>query len=104
MTAVIPNPWHDDNPMIYVSEEFETQTGYPPGEALGRNCRFLQGPGPDPKAVEAILSALAAQTAFTIDIVNHRKTGVPFVNRLRICPLFGDDGTLLYFVGSQNPI
>lgn len=104
MSVVITNPWHDDNPMIYVSEEFETQTGYSPEEALGRNCRFLQGPGTDPKAIEAIRAALAARTTFTIDILNYRKSGEPFVNRLRIRPLFDDAGELIYFVGAQNPV
>ena len=104
MSVVITNPWHDDNPMIYVSEEFETQTGYSPEEALGRNCRFLQGPGTDPNAVKAIRAALAARTTFTIDILNYRKSGEPFINRLRIRPLFDDAGELIYFVGAQNPI
>lgn len=46
---------------LYVSEEFETQTGYPPVEVLGRNCRFLQGPETDPEAVQAIRDPLAAR-------------------------------------------
>lgn len=104
MSVAITNPWHADNPMIYVSEEFETHTGYSPEEALGRNCRFLQGPGTDPNAVEAIRAALAARTTFTIDILNYRKSGEPFINRLRIRPLFDDAGELIYFVGAQNPI
>ena len=104
MSVVITNPWHADNPMIYVSEEFEAQTGYSPEEALGQNCRFLQGPETNPKAVEAIRSALEARTAFTIEILNYRKSGEPFVNQLRIRPLFDNAGKLLYFVGAQNPI
>lgn len=104
MSVVITNPWRPDNPMIYVSEEFETQTGYTPDEALGRNCRFLQGPDTDPNAVAAIRAALAARTTFTIDILNYRKTGEPFMNRLRIRPLFDDEGALIYFVGAQNPV
>jgi PAS domain S-box-containing protein len=104
MSVVISNPWHRDNPMIYVSEEFEVQTGYSPEEALGRNCRFLQGPDTDPNAVEAIRAALEARTTFMIDIVNYRKSGERFVNRLRIRPLFDESGELLYFAGVQNPI
>ena len=104
MSVVITNPWHPDNPMIYVSEEFEAQTGYPPEEALGKNCRFLQGPDTNPKAVAAIRAALEARTAFTIEVLNYRKSGEPFVNQLRIRPLFDDTGELLYFVGVQNPI
>ena len=34
-----------DRPLIYVNEGFERVTGYPAAEVLGRNCRFLQGPG-----------------------------------------------------------
>jgi PAS domain S-box-containing protein len=104
MSVVITNPWHPDNPMIYVSEEFEEQTGYAPEEALGRNCRFLQGPDTNPKTIEAIRAALAARTTFTIDILNYRKTGEPFMNRLRIRPLFDENGELAYYVGAQNPL
>ncbi|MEM8571582.1 MAG: PAS domain-containing protein [Pseudomonadota bacterium] len=104
MSVVITNPALPDNPMIYVSEEFEQQTGYSPEESLGRNCRFLQGPGTDPDAIQAIRSALAARTAFTIDILNYKKSGEPFMNRLRIRPLFDDEGRFIYFVGAQNPI
>lgn len=90
--------------IIFVSDEFEVQTGYPPEEVLGRNCRFLQGPGTDPNAVKAIREALEARTEITIDILNYRKDGTEFWNRLRIRPLFDDHGRLLYFAGSQNPI
>ena len=37
-----------DRPLIYANEGFERMTGYPVAEVLGRNCRFLQGPGTDP--------------------------------------------------------
>ena len=104
MSVVFSNPALPDNPMIYVSDEFELQTGYSPEEAIGRNSRFLQGPDTDPHAVQAIREALKARTTFTIDLVNYRKDGVPFLNRLRIRPLFDEDGELLYYVGAQNPV
>lgn len=104
MSVVFSNPHLPDNPMIYVSEEFEGQTGYTPEEAMGRNCRFLQGPGTNQHAIEAIRQGLQAQTRFTIDILNYRKDGTPFLNRLRIRPLFDESGALLYFVGAQNPV
>ncbi|GAA0303220.1 PAS domain-containing protein [Rhodovulum strictum] len=104
MSVVISAPTLPDNPMIYVSEEFERQTGYSVAEALGRNCRFLQGPGTDPHAVEAIRHALHARTPFTIDLLNYRKDGTPFMNRLRIRPIFDDEGRLMYYAGAQNPV
>lgn len=104
MSVVISDPNLPDNPMIYVSEEFERQTGYSAEESVGRNCRFLQGPETDPNAIEAIRCALRAQTTFSIDILNYRKDGTPFVNRLRIRPIFDDAGRLMYFAGAQNPV
>lgn len=104
MSVVLSDPTRPDNPMIFVSDEFEVQTGYSVAEALGRNCRFLQGPDTDPYAVEAIRQALKAETRFTIDILNYRKDGTPFVNRLRIRPIYDGDGRLVYFAGAQNPV
>jgi len=104
MSVVISNPALPDNPMIYVSEEFERQTGYPPEEAIGKNCRFLQGADTDRHAVEAIRQALKARTTFTIDLLNYRKDGTAFTNRLRTRPLLDERGELLYFVGAQNPV
>ena len=38
-----------DNPIVYANRAFFALTGYPEGEVLGRNCRFLQGPAPIPR-------------------------------------------------------
>ena len=103
-SVVITDPALPDNPIIFVSDEFEKQTGYSPQEALGRNCRFLQGPDTDPEAVEAIRRALRAESALTIDILNYKKDGTRFWNRLRIRPLYGEDGKLMFYAGAQNPI
>ena len=104
MSVVFSDPHSPDNPMIFVSDEFETQTGYSPDEAIGRNCRFLQGPETNPHAIEAIRQGLKAETRFTIDILNYRKDGQPFVNRLRIRPIYDGEGRLIFFAGAQNPV
>ena len=103
-SVVITDPSLPDNPMIFVSDEFEKQTGYPPEEAVGRNCRFLQGPDTDPSAIEKIRQVLKEKGEISIDILNYRRDGTEFWNRLRIRPLYGDDGDIMFFVGAQNPI
>ncbi|MDX1484856.1 MAG: PAS domain-containing protein [Alphaproteobacteria bacterium] len=103
-SVVITDPAQPGNPIVFVSDEFETQTGYAPEEVLGRNCRFLQGPETDPAAVEAIREALKAKSEITLDILNYKKDGTKFWNRLRIRPLYGDDGEVMFFAGAQNPI
>ncbi|WP_371060466.1 PAS domain-containing protein [Rhodosalinus sp. 5P4] len=104
MSVVFSDPFQPQNPMIFVSEEFERQTGYAPEEVIGRNCRLLQGPNTDPNAIAAISHALRAETRFSIDILNYRKDGTPFLNRLRIRPIYDQDGALLFFAGAQNPV
>ena len=103
-SVVITDPSLPDNPMIFISEEFEKQTGYSPEESLGKNCRFLQGPETDPLAIEVIRKALSEKDELTIDILNYAKNGSKFWNRLRIRPLYSDSGEVLFFAGAQNPI
>lgn len=103
-SVVISDPSRDDLPIIYVSEEFQHQTGYPPEEVLGRNCRFLQGPETDPRAVIAIRNAIRSRTEVTVDILNYRKDGSKFWNRLHIRPLHDSQNHVLYYAGIQSPI
>ncbi len=103
-SIVITDPGRPDNPVIFVSDAFEEQTGYAPEDVIGRNCRFLQGPDTDSVAVEAIRKALDAGAEITIDLLNYRKDGTKFWNRLHIRPLYGDDGTVMFYAGAQNPI
>ena len=49
--VTVANPQGEDFPLIAVSEEFETMTGYTRNEILGVNCRFLnQGVDMNPQA------------------------------------------------------
>ncbi|MDX1409148.1 MAG: PAS domain-containing protein, partial [Saprospiraceae bacterium] len=41
----------DDQPLVYLNEGFCKLTGYQREEALGHNCRFLQGPDTDRQVV-----------------------------------------------------
>jgi len=104
MSVVFTDPSLPDNPMIFVSDEFFGQTGYTSDEVLGRNCRFLQGPDTSPDAIAAIRHGLKAETRFTIDVLNYRKDGSSFLNRLRIRPIYDEDGGLMFFAGAQNPV
>ena len=104
MSVVISDPSRPDMPIIFESEEFEKQTGYGPTDTIGHNCRFLQGPDTDPAAVNAIRRAVVEQREITVDLLNYKKDGTPFWNRLRIRPLRDYAGKLLYFVGAQKPI
>jgi PAS domain S-box-containing protein len=93
-----------DRPLIYVNEGFERVTGYQVAEVLGRNCRFLQGPGTDPAAVAEIRAAIAGQRACVVEILNYRKNGTTFWNRLSITPVRDAHGEVTHYIGIQSDV
>ncbi len=101
MPMVITDPRQADNPMVFANDAFCRLTGYERREILGRNCRFLQGPQTDPDTVRRIREAVAAVQPIEIDILNRRKDGEPFWNRLLMAPVFDSHAKLAYFFASQ---
>ena len=103
-SIVISDPSQKDCPMVYISNEFSRHTGYSVRESLGKNCRFLQGPETDENDIQQIKLALKLKKRITIDILNYKKNGEKFWNRLRIIPIFDKEKKLIYFAGEQNPV
>ncbi|WP_019902898.1 HWE histidine kinase domain-containing protein [Methylobacterium sp. 77] len=101
MPMVIADPNLPDIPIVFVNAAFERATGFSREEVLGRNCRFLQGPNTDPADVARIREAIAQAVPIEIDLLNHRKNGEVFWNRLLIAPVFDSDGKVAYFFASQ---
>ena len=93
-----------DNPLIYANSGFERLTGYSVESIIGKNCRFLQGPGTDPTAAEEIRSALREQRECVVEILNYRKDGTPFWNRLSITPVRDADQKVTHYIGVQSDI
>ncbi len=93
-----------DEPLIYVNSGFEELTGYAREEVLGYNCRFLQGPDTDPAAVAAIRAALRGGQPLTLELLNYRKDGRPFWNRLSLTPLHNEAGVLTHYIGVQTDV
>ena len=98
---VVSDPTLPDNPLVYVNRAFELLTGFSTAEVVGRNCRFMQGPLTDKANVESMRLAIARRERIDVDLLNHRRDGTPFWNRLMIAPVFDAAGDLRYFVASQ---
>lgn len=101
MAITITDPRQPDNPIIFVNQAFLDLTGYERDEVIGRNCRFLQGPEPDQAVLGEIRKALKEETVKVVKIRNFRKDGSAFWNMLHIGPIFGEDGKIEQFYGSQ---
>ena len=93
-----------DNPLIYANAGFERLTGYTAGEVLGRNCRFLQGPATDEATLSNLRAAIREQREITVQLLNYRKDGATFWNRLSITPVRDPSGTVTHFIGVQSDV
>ncbi|HSP31872.1 MAG TPA: diguanylate cyclase, partial [Halomonas sp.] len=91
-------------PMVYVNAAFERITGYSRSEALGRNCRFLQGEDTDPLTVKQLRDAVAEQREVHVVIRNYRRTGAVFWNDLYISPVRDERGQVTHYLGVQNDV
>ncbi|SFV32721.1 PAS domain S-box-containing protein [Devosia crocina] len=101
MPMLITDPRRPDNPIVFINDAFTKLTGYTRAEVLGRNCRFLQGAATNPDDVTRLRNAVARREPIETDLINYRKDGTSFWNRLLISPVFDDSGDLIYFFASQ---
>jgi PAS domain S-box-containing protein len=93
-----------DNPIIYANAGFVRLTGYSVEEVLGRNCRFLEGPDTDWETLEKLRAALREKHGCTVQLLNYRKDGTTFWNRLSITPVRDDSGRVTHFIGVQSDV
>lgn len=93
-----------DMPLVFVNSSFEVLTGYKPDEAIGRNCRFLQGEERNQEAVDQIRQALVDGQSCRVVLKNFRKDGSMFWNELFLSPIRNDAGWITHFLGFQNDV
>lgn len=104
IAAVISDPRLPDNPIVECNAAFAALTGYAREEIIGRNCRFLTGPGTEPELTETLRASIRARRPALVDILNYRKDGSPFRNAVLVAPIFGVTGKLEYLLGSQMEV
>lgn len=73
--------------IVYANAAFERLTGYRRDEALGKNCRYLQGADRLQPEIDEIRRAIATGTGCEVRLRNYRKDGTLFWNSLRLAPL-----------------
>jgi PAS domain S-box-containing protein len=101
---VVSDPYQADNPVIAANRGFQNLTHYTEKDVTGRNCRFLQGPGTDKRAVKQLGECLRGGDGCVQFLVNYRRDGSQFYNLLFISPVHGHDGHLHFFFASQHDL
>ena len=101
MAMLVTDPRKPDNPVVFLNAAFTELTGYPADEVLGRNCRFLQGPDTDRDAVARVRDLLAVDGLVEAELLNYRRDGSPFWNRMFITPVLGVSGQPLFYLATE---
>ena len=104
MCFTMSDPRQPGNPLIWVNPAFTRVTGYAAEDAIGRNCKFLQGPATDPAAVAEMVADLTAGRSTTVTLLNYRPNGTAFWNSVAISPVLDGAGELVSFVGIQTDV
>ena len=100
----LADPDLPDMPIVFVNKAFETISGYPRDEVVGKNCRFLQGDDRDQEGRTVLRKAIEECQPAEVTLRNYRKDGELFYNHLAITPLFDQTGTLIYYLGVQYDV
>ncbi len=94
-----------DQPLVYVNPAFYRLSGMTPAQVMGRNCRFLQGPDTDVRAVDAIREAIRSGQEWSGVILNHRgPRREPWWNEIHLAPVHDDAGRLVQYIGVQTDV
>ncbi|WP_380161157.1 SpoIIE family protein phosphatase [Kineococcus sp. R86509] len=104
LAMAISDPAAPDEPLVWVSRNFEQLTGWDAAEVLGRNCRFLQGPDTDPEAVANLRAGIAAGRTVSQVLLNYRQDGSAFYNNVVVSPVFDAEGRLIHRVSVQSDV
>jgi PAS domain S-box-containing protein len=94
----LSDPKLPDNPIVFASPGFYKLTGYTAKSVLGRNCRFLQGPGTNQKAVDVIRKAVLSGSDATVCLLNYKADGSPFWNQFFLAALRDSDNQIVNYV------
>jgi PAS domain S-box-containing protein/diguanylate cyclase (GGDEF)-like protein len=84
--------------LIHVNRAFETITGYSRAEAIGKNCRYLQGSDRLQPEIARMREAISELKPIAVTLRNYRKDGRLFWSSIRLFPLPAP-GKRTYLVG-----
>lgn len=93
-----------DCALIYVNPAFERITGYTKDEAIGKNCRYLQGGDRLQPEIKYLRSAIDNRRSVCVTLRNYRKDGEMFWNELKLTPINIIDGRPAHYLGLMRDV
>jgi PAS domain S-box-containing protein len=101
---LISDPNQAGNPAVFANSAFCRQLGYRYDEIIGRSPRIFRVEECDQATLDKINGALDQHQSAAVQVPGLHKDGHRIMLDLRVSPVFGRNGNLLYFIGTQNDI
>ena len=91
-----------DCPTIYVNEAFTRITGYDKDFAIGKNCRYLQGPKTNPEEIAKMRDCINKGKPYSGRVLNYKSDGSSFINQLTLTPIKSEKSAKIrYYLANQ---
>jgi PAS domain S-box-containing protein/diguanylate cyclase (GGDEF)-like protein len=94
----------EGEPLVYINQAFHDITGYGPADALGRNCRYLQGSDRLQPQITTLREAIRRREAVSVQLRNYRKDGRLFWNALHLAPASASGTEPTHYVGLMQDV
>jgi two-component system sensor histidine kinase/response regulator len=101
VSVVITTP---DGTIEYVNPYFETISGYSAKEAVGRNPRILNSGKQPASFFQQMWQTLKDGESWSGEMINRRKNGSLYWERVHISPVFDEKAAIVHFVGVKEDI
>ncbi|MDA9003924.1 ATP-binding protein, partial [bacterium] len=90
--------------IIYCNPSMEKITGYAYHEIIGQNWTLTCGKKTSTNAITTVGEAIKLNEAIKIEIMNYRKSGDEFWNRLSFSPIFDSLGNITHYLCIQSDV
>ena len=90
--------------IIYTNKAFEDLTGYSRESIYGQQPDFLQGEDTNLESIKFIKKKIKDLEPFECEILNYKKDGTAFWNRLAVTPILDEKNEIKRYIGIQNDI
>jgi len=93
-----------DGSIVYVNHAFTEVTGYAYEEAVGQNPRLLRSGMQDDGFYQQLWARIMAGESWSGELVNRKKSGELYTDRMTITPLRDEAGAIRHFVAVKRDV
>lgn len=101
---VITDYIQEDNPIIYVNQQFENMSGYKREEILGSNPRLLNQEFREQLALDTLRDAITKGDGCEVLLKNFRPNGEEWYNHLLAEPVINQNDQVINYIGSSRDV